>query len=230
MSSAERSLVLVRDRRPTLASGRIACRSLLGVVFAVLIGCGSPPDDRLPEAPRAAVAPQGAETPEATPPVTDPAAAARLERVRLSLEQGLDVNKADPDGRTALMMAAFDGYTDVVELFLDHGAEVDRRDGSGRTGIMYAASGPFPQTVELLARSGADVNLADAAEGWTALMLASAEGHQPVVQVLLQHGADPRVADQDGDTAISHARARGQARIVSLLELSLVELRDGGTR
>ena len=201
-----------------MSSAELSLRSLLGVVFAVLIGCGAPPDDSLQEVPRAAATPEDRETPEATPPVTDPAAAARLERIRLSLEQGLDVNKADPGGRTALMMAAFEGYTEVVELLLDHGAEVDRRDSTGRTAMMYASSGPFPQTVEVLIQSGADVNVADTAEGWTALMFAAAEGHQPVVEVLLRHGADIEMTDQDGDAAVDHAREREQTHIVALLE------------
>lgn len=57
----------------------------------------------------------------------DPGAEARLERVRRSLEQGLDVNKTDPNGRTVLMMGTFEGYTEVVELLPDYDAEVDRR-------------------------------------------------------------------------------------------------------
>ena len=201
-----------------LTTRRTRCRSLLGFVVAVLVGCGSSSEESRPQPPPTAAAPMLVETPETAPPVRDPAAAARLERVRRSLEQGLDPNKTDPDGRTALMMAAFEGHTDVVELLLDHGAEVDRRDGAGRTAMMYASSGPFPETVDLLIRRGAEVNLADTAEGWTALMVAAAEGHQPVVEVLLRHGADIRMTDQDGDAAIDHAREREQAHIVALLE------------
>ncbi len=200
-----------------LTSRRIRRCSLLGIAFAVLVGCGSSPEDSRREPPRATAAPEVAETPQSTPPVTDPAAA-RIERVRRSLEQGLDVNKADANGRTALMLAAFDGYTEVVRLLLDYGAEVDRRDFAGRTAMMYASSGPFPQTVELLIQSGAHINRVDTAEGWTALMVAAAEGHQPVVEVLLRHGADIEMTDQDGDAAIDHARERGQTHIVDLLE------------
>ena len=200
-----------------LTSRRTGDRFLLGFAFTVLIGCGSSPEDRPREQPRAA-APDGAETPRARPPVTDPAAAARVERVRRSLEQGLDVNKADPDGRTALMMAAFEGYTEVVEVLLDHGAEVDRIDVSGRSALMYASSGPFPQTVELLIENAAEVNRADTTEGWTALMFAAAEGHRLVVEILLGHGADIELTDEDGDAAIDHARERGQTDIVDLLE------------
>jgi len=146
------------------------------------------------------------------------AATARVERLRRLLDQGIDVNKADPSGRTSLMMAAFEGYTEVVKLLLDHGAEVDLRDSVGRTALIYASSGPFPQTVKLLIDRDADVNLVDSDEGWTALMLAAAEGHQPVVEVLLRAGANSDTRDKDGDKAIDHARRRGQKDIVTLLK------------
>jgi ankyrin repeat protein len=201
-----------------LTSRCIRYPSLIGIALVALIGCGLSPEHCPPAPARGAAAPEVAETPEATAPVMDPAAAARVERVRQSLEQGLDVNKADPDGRTVMMMAAFEGYTEVVEVLLEYGAEVDRRDDAGRTALMYASSGPFPQTVELLIENGADVNRADTTEGWTALMVAAAEGHRPVVEFLLRHGADIALTDQDGDSAIDHARERGQTDIVALLE------------
>jgi ankyrin repeat protein len=200
-----------------LTSRRVYNRAMLGIVFVLLVGCDSSPEDSRRDPPRQAATPE-AGVPGSTPPVTDPAAAGRLERVRRSLEQGLDVNQADANGRTALMVAAFEGYTEVVGFLLDHGAEVDRLDGAGRTAVMYASSGPFPQTVELLVQNGADVNRADKVERWTALMLAAAEGHQAVVEVLARHGADIGMTDEDGDAAIDHARERGQAHIVALLE------------
>ena len=187
----------------------IVRRPLLGVALVALIGCASPPGNDPLEAPRAVVEPEAA---------MDPETAARVERVRRSLEQGLDVDRTDPNGRTALMMAAFEGYTEVVEVLLDHGAEVDRIDVSGRSALMYASSGPFPQTVELLIENDAEVNRADTTEGWTALMFAAAEGHRLVVEILLGHGADIELTDEDGDAAIDHARERGQTDIVDLFE------------
>ena len=196
-------------------SGRLT-RQLTLLAFlsvAPLAGCASPSQ----EAPQVTTGPKPVAAAPAPMPL-DPAAAARLERVRQSLEQGLDVNEADDGGRTPLMMAAFDGITEVVALLLEHGARVDQRDGTGRTALMYASSGPFYETVELLLQHGASVNTADTVESWTALMFAAAEGHQPVVATLLSHGADPGMADEDGDAAIEHARQRGQTSIVTLLE------------
>ena len=190
---------------------------LLGIALAFMPGCGTSPEGSQQKQPSATATPEGAQTPETAPQAVDPVAAARLERVRSGIEQGLDVNRVDAEGRTALMMAAFEGYSDIVGLLLEHGAEVDKSDSAGRTALMYAASGPFPQTVKLLIQSGADVNHADEVEHWTALMLAAAEGHKPVVELLLQHGAKIDTTDEDGDSAIDHARRRGQKTIVDLL-------------
>ena len=59
--------------------------------------------------------------------------------------------------------------------------------------------------------------------GWTALLeaiLLSDGGppHQDIVALLIEHGADVDLADGDGVRPLAHARARGQAEIVGLLE------------
>lgn len=200
-------------------TARLKRNRTLSAVLAVVVsyGCASSPETPTTTLPHATAHPEPTSS-EPAPADLDPAATARLEWVRRSIEQGLDVDEADAGGRTPLMMAAFEGITEVVALLLEHGAELDRRDEAGRTALMYASSGPFQETVELLVRNGAEIDAADTAEGWTALMFAAAEGHQPVVETLLRLGANPSSADQDGETAIDHARQRGQTHIVALLE------------
>jgi len=199
---------------------------------------GTPPGDRPaaetpadpPVAPRVEAAEprpgRGSAGPRANAAPGDPASAARLAAVRQAIEQGVEIDRTDEHGRTALMMASFDGYTDVAALMLEHGAGVDRLDSSGRSALMYAASGPFPETVLLLLEHGAEVDRVDTVESWTALMLAAAEGNRAVVETLLRHGADSAIVDQDGDAAVDHARAREQTEIVTLLEN--LTARDGG--
>jgi hypothetical protein len=59
--------------------------------------------------------------------------------------------------------------------------------------------------------------------GWTALLEAVILGdggpdHQRIVERLVDAGADRAIADEDGVTALEHARDRGYTEIVELLE------------
>jgi len=184
------------------------------VAVALAAGCGKHDVQSLP---LEATEPSPAR-PTVAAPAGSAAEAARLDAVRRALEGGVDVDAADAEGRTALMMAAFEGHTEVVRLMLEHGASPDLRDGAGRTALMYAASGPFAETVEVLLEGGAGVDLADQEESWTALMFAAGEGQTAVVEVLLRHGADPTQVDDDDEAAADHARLRGHAEVARLLE------------
>jgi len=59
--------------------------------------------------------------------------AAQLEAVKLCVENGLDVNAADPKGYTALHGAAYRGMDDVVQYLVQKGAKLDAKDKDGRT-------------------------------------------------------------------------------------------------
>jgi len=141
----------------------------------------------------------------------------KLELVKQLALKGAEIDAADPEERTSLMWAAFNGHTPVVEYLLDKGAAIEAKDSSGRSALMYASSGPYAETVGLLLSKGAEVNVQGALEGFTALMTAAAEGQLEVVRILLEHGADPSLKDQDGDTAGSFAEENGHAAVVELL-------------
>ena len=79
-------------------------------------------------------------------------------------------------------------------------------------------SGPFPQTAQLLLDKGAEVNSVDNNEKWTALMFAAAEGHLENVKLLLEHGADYKLKDIDGDTAASFAAKNGHSQVAKIIE------------
>jgi ankyrin repeat protein len=146
------------------------------------------------------------------------AALGELEDAKRLVAEGVFVDVVEPEGRTPLMVAAFDGHRHVVSFLLVEGADVDHKDTHGRTALMYASSGPFVETVGLLLDAGADVDTQGMLEGFTALMTAAAEGELEVVQLLLDRGADPSLEDTDGDTALSFARRNGHTEVAKLLE------------
>lgn len=56
-----------------------------------------------------------------------------LAGIEETLASGVDVNFRDIDDRTALHVAACQGFADVVQLLLDRGAQVDPEDRWGST-------------------------------------------------------------------------------------------------
>ena len=141
-----------------------------------------------------------------------------LAAVQEFVSKGTPVDSIVDDKSTALMWAAFNGHTAVAAYLLEKGATVNLKDINGRTALLYSSSGPYPETVGLLLRNGADVNVQGKTEGFTALMMAAAEGHMEVARVLLLNGAAVDTIDRDGDTAKKFAREKGHPAMLELLE------------
>ena len=91
--------------------------------------------------------------------------------VEYLLKKGYDVEAAEADGGTVLILGAANGHVAVVEAALAVGARVDRQDSSGRTALSRAAEGGHYAAVERLVERKADINV-QTREGLTPLMLA----------------------------------------------------------
>jgi ankyrin repeat protein len=97
------------------------------------------------------------------------------------------------DGRTALILAAQNGYLPIVAALLDAGADAGHEMSDGRTALILAAQHGHLPIVEALLKAGADPDHATT-DGSTALILAAQSGHAAVVEALLRSGADPNHA------------------------------------
>lgn len=127
---------------------------------------------------------------------------------------GLQIDAANANGETALMMAALRGRLDWVQRLLALGAAVNR---SGWTPLHYAASGPEPKVIALLLERGAAID-AVAPTGHTVLMMAAGYGTIDGTQLLLARGADPRPRHPNGRDAAEFARRAGHDRLAEQLQ------------
>jgi ankyrin repeat protein len=83
-----------------------------------------------------------------------------LAAVKLCIELGMDVNKPNSMGLTAIHGAANRGSNDIIELLVTHGARLDVQDNEGRTpldwaGGVFLATHPAeekPESMALLTR------------------------------------------------------------------------------
>jgi ankyrin repeat protein len=87
--------------------------------------------------------------------------------VRVLLEGGANVQRANANKWTALHSAAWNGHLDVCRLLLDWGAKVDPQDEWEYTPLMHAAGRGELSVVKLLVERGADVRLGNV-DGMTA--------------------------------------------------------------
>jgi ankyrin repeat protein len=63
------------------------------------------------------------------------------EAVKMCLDEGIDPNVADDEGRTALHGAAHKGRLEVIQLLVDRGANLDAHDGGSRDSVNGALLG-----------------------------------------------------------------------------------------
>ncbi len=145
---------------------------------------------------------------------------------------GADINAKEPErGQTALMWAAAEKHSAVVESLVEIGAEINVR--SRKVGLppqilspTYSEYSFFPKTkgdfsalmfaaqsgdlgsIQALLAAGADVNESTPEYG-SALVLAAVNGHEDVALYLLEKGADPDITDGYGIAPIHWAIAEG---------------------
>src|SRR5688500_16283075 len=156
----------------------------------------------------------------------------QVEVVRLLIQAGADINIRDNRLDNPFLYAGAEGLLDILKLTIDAGADTKLTNRFGGTALIPAAERGHVEIVqELLTRTDVDVNHVNDL-GWTALLEAiilsdGGERHQQIVQMLVDHGANINIADNDGITPLEHARARGFREIEQIL-LTAAQARDQG--
>ena len=128
------------------------------------------------------------------------------------------VDDRGPDGYTALHLAAYFAQLEVARLLLGRGADPNAvtLNGARVTPLHSAVAAKHRDTASLLLALGASPNAVQRG-GFTALHIASRDGDEAIVDMLLLRGADATRASDDGKTSIDLAVENGHAALAGLL-------------
>ena len=142
--------------------------------------------------------------------------------VGILLEYGAAINAREPSqNQTALMWAAAEHHPNVVKTLIDAHADLKAHSKQGFTALHFAAREGDQECVQLLLAAGVDVNIlthpdengtppaptrvgagrtsavrkTPGTNGYTPLLVATVRGQVPLALFLLDHGADPNIAE-----------------------------------
>jgi len=171
------------------------------------------------------------------------------------IQHGLDLKMLTLNGRSILEWAALQNHLGVVEMLLKAGADDAMVFSYGNTLLHYAAEQGFTELVQELLDRGHDVNTVGA-RGLTPLMCASgrvirflrkdpreddaitaeenAREIAELARLLIEHGADVNMQDDQEMTPLHHAASKLNDQVVKLLLDSGMDAQavtdDGRTR
>ena len=127
----------------------------------------------------------------------------------------IDLNQRNVANETAVMLAALNGYDDLVIYLVDkYDVELNQ---PGWTALHYASLSGHTNLMQYLLDHHAYID-ALSPNGTTPLMMAARAGHIHIVKLLLDRGADMTIRNAAGMSVIEFAESNNQAEIVSGLK------------
>ena len=143
--------------------------------------------------------------------------------VQQLIQNGSNVDELDANLDAPLIIAAYKGYTKIVQLLLVAGADVAAVDpGMKATALHAAAYAGNTEAAKLLLQYHVDINKQGPNNGYTALHDAIWQGHLETARVLLDAGASLTVQSHLGETPLMFAKAKHHEAIVNLIEHKVI--------
>ncbi len=147
----------------------------------------------------------------------------RKRSVKVLIAAGADFNQPNDKDLTPLLAAAYNGDTKLVDMFLELGSDPSVVDSYGKSAIIYAAGRGFHKIVTKLLDTGIDVNKRYGND-LTVLMWAAGFSNdvppkdgEETVRMLIERGADVRLRDNRGWSALSTAAYRNHGGVITQL-------------
>ncbi len=160
------------------------------------------------------------------------------------IEKGADVNLRNKYGKTAFLIALEQGYVQLARLLLNKGTHINLKCSEAKwTPLHIAAYHGYVEIVRLLLNKGVKTDCKTDA-GQTALILATLNAgtvrmaprittshggpvrqrekdplidHAEVVNLLLKRGANVKLSDEEGNTALDYAAKANNTGIAQIL-------------
>jgi len=128
------------------------------------------------------------------------------------------VSEYAPDGFTPVALAAFFGQPAAVKALITAGADVNAAAKNGlKVAALHAAvAGGKLEIVRAVLEAGGDPNAQQQA-GVRPIHEAGTKANRALAELLLKHGADPKLTSDDGKNAIDLARDKGHSEFADWL-------------
>jgi hypothetical protein len=145
-----------------------------------------------------------------------------VDAARVLIAAGADPDAVDDQQDTPWLVTGVTGSVEMLEVLLPAGPDLTRGNRFGGTSLIPASERGHVDYVRRVVQTGIDVDHVNDL-GWTALLEAvilgdGSERYQEIVRILLAAGADPRIADRNGVTALEHSRSKGHEAIARILD------------
>ena len=130
-----------------------------------------------------------------------------LERVKLALQRGVDVNTKDKNGRTGLMQAVRNNHNSVVELLLNKpNIDLNFKSGRGNCALLQAVHSKNNEGLRLLLEVPTiDANIVNN-NGWSAVHVAVDSKNNEALKLLLKVPTiDVNIVNDGGESAVHRA-------------------------
>eukprot|EP00656_Telonema_subtile_P036177 TRINITY_DN4013_c0_g3_i1.p1 TRINITY_DN4013_c0_g3~~TRINITY_DN4013_c0_g3_i1.p1 ORF type:complete len:367 (-),score=105.13 TRINITY_DN4013_c0_g3_i1:53-1153(-) len=128
-----------------------------------------------------------------------------------------NLNIADHEGHTPLMLAAWEGHQEVVKMLIERSAELDLRNKMGNSALHLASWWGRCETMQMLLEAGANLGAIDG-DGDFALHHAARNNKIDAVRLLVQWGSPAGVLNKVGKTPIQLAIECGHLEAALELE------------
>jgi len=143
-------------------------------------------------------------------------------KIKRLVSEGANINEVDKDGRHVLMHAVLADGADpeMVKFLIDLGADVNLNDkGQKWTTLHFASRDQLDEIVRILVNAGAVVDSVDCF-GNTPLgrCLDNSHPNLLIIEMLLNHGADPYKKNNYENSPIDTAKLMGNLEILHILE------------